>query len=229
MPEIISRSYNCDVCGTENDVTYNKGYVVIQNVNYETRQCHSCNAKYRYINKLLFLIPSRNGTSAITENIEGTDKKKDNKFTDALVLLLFGFIGLVVLAGVFLLIHSVTPSVSSFSETAKNAVTKSIEDAPYIRYDKGKLYIDDFEYSFGVIEINKASGDFDKLNRKVFSLLKNHTGNCAVYVNIKSQDKYGNITEVYQRKGTINTNELRKYKNVELWAKSGGMQRILLR
>lgn len=228
MPEIKSRKYICDICGSENDITYNRGTIQIENEKHETRKCHCCDTQYRYTNNLLYLIPKQVGKRENAGITEYTETKKDSSIGNALVLMLFGGIALTILIGIFLVVDYAMPTVSKFGETAKNTVMNTVDSSPYLKFEDNKLYIDEFEYSFGVIEINKASGDFEKLNEKVFDLLIKEKGTCGIYVKVKSIDKYGNETEAYQYKGTIDIDEMRKFKNATFWAKSGGMQKLLI-
>jgi len=65
----------------------------------------------------------------------------------------------------------------------------SISSCNYIKnYDKPhlelinqtpyKLNISNFDWSYGVVAINQFSGDFDKLDEKVYDLLQGKSGSC---------------------------------------------------
>ena len=93
--------------------------------------------------------------------------------------------------------------------------------SPYI------LRISDFDWNYGMVQINQYSGDFEKLDRKVFDLLKGKTGTCDVYMINKSRDKYGTEGTDMELIGEIDLAELNKYENWEYWHKSSGIIALL--
>jgi len=106
-------------------------------------------------------------------------------------------------------------------------VDRSIESPPYLSLKNNSLYIDEFKFSVGMNGENLVSGDFDKLNEKVYKLLKGKYGKCEIYLNVKSKDKYGASTGGYQSFGSLDLQELNKYQSVDYWKQSGGLQPIL--
>lgn len=94
------------------------------------------------------------------------------------------------------------------------------EQTPYI------LEIKDFQWSYGLTEINKFTGDFEGLDQKVFDVLQGKKGNCEVKLEQKQTDKYGTSTSVYIVIGTINLDELNKYQDWHYWHKDGGIMKL---
>lgn len=89
------------------------------------------------------------------------------------------------------------------------------------------LRISEFVWSYGTIEFNRYSGDFEKLDRKVFNLLKGKTGTCTVYINSKVRDQYGSEKSESQLIGDLDLKELNKYESWEYWHKNAGIKQLL--
>jgi hypothetical protein len=112
---------------------------------------------------------------------------------------------------------------SSFSYS----VDRALDDPPYLKISNNALYIDDFNFSVGVVGFNQVSGDFEKLNQKVYNLLKGKSGKYNVFLKVEERDKYGKTSSDYKLFGTINADELNKYQSAKYWGESGGLQPIL--
>src|SRR4051812_19174135 len=67
-----------------------------------------------------------------------------------------------------------------------------------------ELKISNFTWGYGVTAINQFSGDFEKLDSKVYELLKAKEGICKVYLEQVTKDKYGNSTSGFTYIGDIN-------------------------
>lgn len=89
------------------------------------------------------------------------------------------------------------------------------------------LKIVDFTWSYGLIEINKFSGDFETLDHKVFNLLEGKQGTCEVILVNSIRDKYGKESIKEMRIGAIDLTELNRYESWEYWHKETGIQRLL--
>ena len=90
-----------------------------------------------------------------------------------------------------------------------------------------QLTITDFQWSYGRIEINEYSGDFEKLDRKVFDLLKGKSGKCSVYMTSKTKDQYGSDKVSNDLIGELDLQELNKYESWEYWHKNAGIMQLL--
>ena len=106
-------------------------------------------------------------------------------------------------------------------------INRSFGEKPYVSLKNNAVFIDEFDYSIGVTGINQVSGDFNKLNEKVYALLKGKTGNYKVFLQVVKKDKYGNSTTEYQDIGSVNADELNKYESAEYWQESEGLQSLL--
>lgn len=106
-------------------------------------------------------------------------------------------------------------------------VDRALDEPPYLSLKNNSLYIDEFKFTVGMVGFNQVSGDFDKLNEKVYDLLKGKSGKYEVFLKVKNKDKYGNTSEEYQSFGSVDADELNKYKSAKYWNESGGMQVIL--
>lgn len=89
------------------------------------------------------------------------------------------------------------------------------------------LNITDFAWSYGLTEINKFNGDFEKLDQKVFDLLKGKNGTCKVYIEDTNKDQYGRITKLNKYVGVIELAELNKYETWEYWHKNAGIKTLI--
>lgn len=107
-------------------------------------------------------------------------------------------------------------------------VTRSFEDKPYVSYRDNSIYIDEFKYTVGIVGHNEITGDWDKLNEKVYDLLKGKKGNCDVYLLTESTDQYGNQSKSYYLKGNFDIDELNKYQSEKYWRESGILQKIII-
>jgi len=114
----------------------------------------------------------------------------------------------------------------------------SISSCNYIKnYDKPhlelinqtpyKLNISNFDWSYGVVAINQFSGDFDKLDEKVYDLLQGKSGSCEVYIELKNIDRYGNSNKTLKYVGVINIDELNKYQDWHYWQRDDGMRMLI--
>ncbi len=89
------------------------------------------------------------------------------------------------------------------------------------------LRISEFDWSYGRIEFNKYSGDFERLDRKVFNLLKGKTGTCTIYMTSKVRNQYGTEKSESQLIGDLDLKELNKYESWEYWHKNAGIKQLL--
>ncbi|MDB5288427.1 MAG: hypothetical protein JWR05_3376 [Mucilaginibacter sp.] len=89
------------------------------------------------------------------------------------------------------------------------------------------LTISKFTWSYGTTEINKFNGDFEKLDEKVYNLLKDKKGICKVYLESTSKDEYGKTNSASDYIGDINIDELNKFEDREYWHKNGGTLHLL--
>lgn len=108
-----------------------------------------------------------------------------------------------------------------FIANYKKPVLELSGSTPYI------LTISDFQWSYGRIEINKYSGDFEKLDRKVYDLLKGKSGKCAVYMTSLTKDQYGSDKVSKELIGELDLQELNKYESSEYWHKNAGIMQLL--
>ena len=103
-------------------------------------------------------------------------------------------------------------------------------DKPHLELSDGppyKLTISNFEWSYGTTSFNQFNGNFDKLDEKVFDLLKDKTGFCQVYIEQLNTDKYGNADSTTRPIGHIIINELAKYHDWQYWQKDYGIRKML--
>jgi hypothetical protein len=90
-----------------------------------------------------------------------------------------------------------------------------------------RLEITEFEWSYGMIGFNKFSGDFETLDHKVYDVLKGKSGLCEVYLEVKSNDKYGQTNKSFNNIGNINLSELNRFQSWEYWSKDGGIRHLI--
>lgn len=108
------------------------------------------------------------------------------------------------------------------------SLNRSLDSPPYITYKDGSLYIDEFKYTVGMNGFNVIDGDFERLNEKVYKVLKGESGLCTVYIQQKHTDKYGISKMSYQNVGTLDLNELNNYTDLTFWQKSEELQELIL-
>lgn len=89
------------------------------------------------------------------------------------------------------------------------------------------LNIKNFSWGYGAVQFNSFHGDFDKLDKEVYDLLKDKTGSCDVYMQDNSTDKYGNKSDHKSNIGSIDINELNKYRDWTYWQKEHGIRSLL--
>jgi len=94
-------------------------------------------------------------------------------------------------------------------------------DGPY------QLEISKFTWGYGMTSFNQFSGDFAKLDTKVFDLLKGKEGICKVYLQESTTDKYGKENTSMNYVGDIDITELNKFQTWEYWRKEHGIQVLL--
>ena len=90
-----------------------------------------------------------------------------------------------------------------------------------------RLNISEFVWGYGMTEINQFNGDFDKLDEKVYDLLKGKSGTSSVYIEAKVVDKYGNSNSTMNYVGDINIDELNKYQDWQVWHNDAGIRTII--
>ncbi|MGN6177833.1 MAG: hypothetical protein ACTHNW_01555 [Mucilaginibacter sp.] len=140
---------------------------------------------------------------------------KNNKVLDYIGMA----IGFVILMALFT--PSIRGKVVAMFKT-KPYVELTGESSPY------QLNISEFPWGYGTVAINKFSGDFDKLDEKVFDLLKGKTGICKVYLADNGTDKYGNHNSNSKYIGDIDMNELGRYQDWKFWQNGdGGIRKLL--
>jgi hypothetical protein len=88
------------------------------------------------------------------------------------------------------------------------------------------LKISDFNWGYGTAEVNRFNGDFDGLDRKIYSLLRGKIGVCTVLLEEKRTNKYGKSVSQFVNIGTIDLTELNKFEDVDFWRKDGGMHKL---
>ena len=89
------------------------------------------------------------------------------------------------------------------------------------------MKIKNFSWSYGTTELNKFSGDFDKLDQMVFDSLKGIHGHCIAEMIEVNQNKYGNYDTTKRQLGSIDLKELNKFQSSEYWHKAGGIRRLI--
>ncbi|WP_256014171.1 hypothetical protein [Desertivirga xinjiangensis] len=89
------------------------------------------------------------------------------------------------------------------------------------------LHISEFDWGYGRVEFNKFSGDFKKLDEKVFDLLEGKNGTVSVYLLNSQKDQYGKIQDTSVYIGDIDLLELNKYEDWEYWHNSAGIKSLL--
>lgn len=89
------------------------------------------------------------------------------------------------------------------------------------------LNITKFDWTYGIVAINQFSGDFDRLDEKVYNLLKDKTGACQVYIELKNIDKYGSTNSTLKHIGVINIDELNRFQDWQYWQKDGGIRKLI--
>jgi hypothetical protein len=103
-------------------------------------------------------------------------------------------------------------------------------DKPHLELSNNNPYtlqITEFNWGYGMTSINEFNGDFDKLDARVFDLLKGKEGNCKVYIENKQTDKYGKENSTSEYVGDIDLSELNKYQTWEFWHKASGIKSLL--
>lgn len=115
-----------------------------------------------------------------------------------------------------------------FTPNLRTSFFKLFDSKPYIELtDTNDLRISGFVWGYGMIGINQFNGDFDKLDHKVFDLLKGKSGSCRVFMQATSKDKYGNADSTYNYIGDIDINELNKFTDWQYWQKANGIRKLL--
>jgi hypothetical protein len=102
-------------------------------------------------------------------------------------------------------------------------------DKPHLELTANPYQLDitKFNWGYGVTEINKFNGDFDRLDEKVYDLLKGKTGICRVNLQGNGKDKYGKADSTMQYIGDINIDELNKYQSWKYWQRDAGIGALL--
>jgi hypothetical protein len=114
--------------------------------------------------------------------------------------------------------------------TSCDQLDSILDGKPKLQLTGGSPYtltISDFKWSYGMVDINKYSGDFEKLDHKVYDLLKGKTGKCIVYMTSKTKDQYGSEKTESQLIGELDLEELNKYESSEYWHKNAGIVQLL--
>jgi hypothetical protein len=103
-------------------------------------------------------------------------------------------------------------------------------DKPHLELSEQSPYtltITKFSCGYGITEFNHFSGDFDKLDEKVYDALKGKSGSCKVYLEQQGKDNYGNDSHATNYIGDINIDELNKYQDWTYWQKDAGIKTLL--
>jgi hypothetical protein len=119
-------------------------------------------------------------------------------------------------------------SITFFTSCSK--VDRIFGNKPYLELagtNPYELKIYEFTWGYGTVSFNQFSGDFDKLDEKVFDLLKGKEGMVRVYLTNNEKDQYGKATDTILFIGEINLAELNRYEGWEYWHKSAGIQTLL--
>lgn len=90
-----------------------------------------------------------------------------------------------------------------------------------------QLTIADFNWNYGVTEVNKFSGDFETLDQKVFNTLQNKQGTCVILLKDTFNDHYGQPHDTSKTIGTVNLTELNRFKSWIYWHNDGGIQKMI--
>lgn len=87
--------------------------------------------------------------------------------------------------------------------------------------------IKEFKWGYGTIRVNQFSGDFDKLDKKVFNSLKGKDGTIDIVIESTLKDKYGKDSTDTQYIGKLDLSELNRYEDWEYWHKASGIRSLL--
>ncbi|MXV17728.1 hypothetical protein [Hufsiella ginkgonis] len=100
---------------------------------------------------------------------------------------------------------------------------------PYVELDDRSLNltISEFKWGYGTASINSFSGDFEKLDEKVFDALEGKQGSCRVYMLNSTTDSYGKVKITNDYIGDIDLSELSKYENWHYWHRNKGISAML--
>jgi hypothetical protein len=103
-----------------------------------------------------------------------------------------------------------------------NKPTLELSEAPPY-----ELKISNFSWGYGVVTINQFNGDFDRLDEKVYNLLKGKTGTCKVNMQSTAKYRYGKPDLTISYIGDINIDELNKYQDWKYWQRESGIRKLL--
>ena len=134
---------------------------------------------------------------------------------------IFGYIGI----GLFII-----GFVILMDESLRNKAIGLFKSKPYVELTGSgpyQLNITQFEWGYGMTAINQFNGDFDKLDNKVFDLLKGKTGMCQVFLQATAKDKYGKADSTMNYIGDINIDELNRFRDWQYWQKDAGIRTLL--
>lgn len=104
------------------------------------------------------------------------------------------------------------------------------QSKPYLELSDTSPYalnIKEFAWGYGMVTVNAFNDDFDKLDEKVYNLLKDKTGTCRVNIQDNSKDKYGQQSANMRYIGDINIDELNKYQDWKYWQREAGVRTLL--
>lgn len=111
--------------------------------------------------------------------------------------------------------------------TSCNEIDKLLGRKPYVEVNEGEITVSGFKWSYGTIRVNELSGDFDKLDKKVFNRLKGKEGKISLYIENTTTNSYGRTDSKTEYIGDIDLNELNRYQGWEYWHKTSGIRPLL--
>ncbi|GAB3915380.1 hypothetical protein [Mucilaginibacter boryungensis] len=120
--------------------------------------------------------------------------------------------------------------VVAFTPDLRDKAVSMFKSKPYLElkgYTPYQLNVTEFPWSYGMTGFNQFNGDFDKLDYKVYDLLKGKSGICEVYLQSNGTDKYGNADKTFLHIGDINIDELNKFQDWHYWQKESGIRTLL--
>lgn len=117
MPEINNGEFTCELCNAINNINYNIGSEWIDGIKFSTRQCHSCDAKYKKSDGVLQLIKNTNAQEVQDYDFGHEEEETSERSPMALFIIL----GLFLLSGLFFVMDY-------FSEGNNSAIAKSISN-----------------------------------------------------------------------------------------------------
>jgi hypothetical protein len=132
------------------------------------------------------------------------------------------WIGAIIIVPIILAVYLYldNPNFASF-------INKTIDKPPYVSVRQDSLIIEDFKWNIGIEGRNIVGGDFDRLNKKVYNILKDKSGVYHVVLKQNKEDKFGNSYIDSYSVGILDAEGLNKYQTEEYWIKEGGISRMI--